>query len=332
MKTLRLKRALPPPFPGGRADSQKWALSPLFHEGNGPDLTVKYGATPNDPNGQPSIGNTNASISVVGIEPMPAPFEDWSSGTQYGGYKGATVTISNKIKGDKGRVEGTMAHEIGHVHDARTNTNIHGKQSQYTKQTGGAKEHDKRPEEKTANLTPPKQESPLSESKPGSSKKKRENERRIMNKRFVSWVPLLCMISLCFTQLTSGQSGGLETSETSLRGIAEELRSEFGPVRFERQEQLEDRYFVSGTSRAALELMPKLYQVQSTRFDETGTERLPPNLPATMQATSADGSRTYRLAGFEDVRNHSTDWLKKRLFKRSSRSRMRCLEDCFAQR
>ena len=40
---------------------------------------------------------------------------------------------------------------MGHVHDARTNTDIYGKQSAYTKETHGAKLHDSRPEEQTAN-------------------------------------------------------------------------------------------------------------------------------------------------------------------------------------
>jgi len=117
------------------------------HEGNGPNLTIRLGPTPNDAGGGPTIGNS----ILPDIEPMLAPFQDWSSGTQYGNYRGATVTISNTIKGDSSQVEGTLAHEVGHVHDARTNTDIYGKQSAYTKETHGAKLHDSRPEEQTAN-------------------------------------------------------------------------------------------------------------------------------------------------------------------------------------
>jgi RHS repeat-associated protein len=121
------------------------------HEGSGPDLYIQYGATPNDPNGQPSIGNASPQISITGVEPMPAPFQVWDDGTRYGGYKGATITINNTIRGNSERVEGTLAHEVGHVNDARTNTDVYGKQAYYTKQTHGATDHDKRPEEITAN-------------------------------------------------------------------------------------------------------------------------------------------------------------------------------------
>ncbi len=121
------------------------------------------------------------------------------------------------------------------------------------------------------------------------------------NRLLSSHVSLLCIVGLCCTHSSRGQNGGSQGLEAPLRTIAGELRSEFGPVRFERQRQLEDRYFVRGTSRAALDLMPKLYQIQSARFDETGTERLPPNLPTVYVGTSADGSRTYRLAGFDNA-------------------------------
>lgn len=120
-----------------RQESPSFNAELAAHEGTGPNLTIKYGATANDPGGQPSIGLTNAQISIAGIEPMAAPFQDWSSGVQYGGYKGATVTINDSIKDDKGQIEGTLAHEIGHVNDARTNTNNYGKQGQ-REHTSGA--------------------------------------------------------------------------------------------------------------------------------------------------------------------------------------------------
>ncbi|MEO8663372.1 MAG: RHS repeat-associated core domain-containing protein [Bryobacteraceae bacterium] len=283
-----------------RQQSPSFSAELAAHEGNGPNLTIKYGATPNDPGGQPSIGNTSGSISVVGIEPIPAPFEDSSSGVQYGGYRGATVTISSTIKGDQGQVEGTMAHEVGHVHDARTNTDDYGKQGQHTKETHGVTAHNARPEEKTANDFKAKVAAEREQTR--KQQKEEKKRRRSVNYRpFFSCLPLLCTISLCFAQSSSAQKSGSQASEASLPKIAEELRSEFGPVRFERQGQLEDRYFVRGTSRAMLDLMPKVYQIQSTRFDEAGTERLPPNLPTMYIATSADGSRTFRLAGFDNA-------------------------------
>jgi hypothetical protein len=70
---------------------------------------------------------------------------------RYGGYKGSTVTINDSISKDSKQVENTLAHEIGHVRDARTNTDQFGKESQHTRETKGAMPHDSRPEEKAAN-------------------------------------------------------------------------------------------------------------------------------------------------------------------------------------
>ena len=134
-----------------REQSPSFNAELAAHEGNGPDLTIQFGNSADDPSGLPSTGSTSAKYYPIGPEPIPAPYPDWDNGVQYGGYKGAVVTISNTIKGDSTQVEDTMAHEVGHVHDARTNTDVYGKQSQHTKETHGATPHDKRPEEVTAN-------------------------------------------------------------------------------------------------------------------------------------------------------------------------------------
>jgi hypothetical protein len=108
------------------------------------------------------------------------------------------------------------------------------------------------------------------------------------------------VIGLCLGYASSGQNLNDPLAGLSLGGIAEQLRSEFGPVRFDRQQQLEDRYLMHVRSNAATDLMPKFYQIESASFDENGNMRLPPNLPTMYVATSADGAHAYRLAGFDD--------------------------------
>jgi RHS repeat-associated protein len=129
-----------------RQQSPSFNAELAAHEGQGsPNLTVKIGPTPNDPNGQPSTGHTSASMSIK-IEPITSADEDPD---HYDNYSGAVVTINNKVgEGDRDEV---MKHEIGHVHDDRTNTDQAGRDSQHTKVTHGKTPHDDRPEEKRAN-------------------------------------------------------------------------------------------------------------------------------------------------------------------------------------
>ncbi len=120
------------------------------HEGaNSPNLTINFGATPNDPGGQPSIGNTSAMLQPLSTEATISR-PDLDGGPEYQ-YKGATVTINDSISGDSKQVGDTLGHEVGHVHDARTNTNEFGDESHHTAATHGKTPHDQRPEEKTAN-------------------------------------------------------------------------------------------------------------------------------------------------------------------------------------
>ena len=66
-------------------------------------------------------------------------------------YEGATVTVNDSVKGDKDQSQDVLGHEVGHVHDARTNTDQYHKDNQTTQQTKGKTPHDQRPEEKRAN-------------------------------------------------------------------------------------------------------------------------------------------------------------------------------------
>jgi hypothetical protein len=86
-----------------------------------------------------------------------------------------------------------------------------------------------------------------------------------------------------------------------LTQVADELRPEFGSVRFHREEQFEDRFIVRGATESLVASRPGIYQIQEQRFDPSSgsiTERIPNQLPTMYVAASGDGSRIYRLAGF----------------------------------
>lgn len=65
--------------------------------------------------------------------------------------KGVTVTIDTSIANDGSQVKSTLAHEVGHANDARTNTAQYLSDNQRTEQTKGSTLHSTRPEEQRAN-------------------------------------------------------------------------------------------------------------------------------------------------------------------------------------
>jgi hypothetical protein len=108
----------------------------------------------------------------------------------------------------------------------------------------------------------------------------------------------------------------------ALAQIAEQLHSEFGPVRFHREEQFEDRFIVRASPGSVFAGWPLVYQVQEERFDMSGAsvvERVPNDLPTMYVATSGDGSRVYRLAGFPGPSKRSIAWSTKGRVKRYER-------------
>jgi RHS repeat-associated protein len=146
-----------------RTQSPSFEAELAAHDGpNNPNLTINTGNTPNDPDGSPTTGNTSASIG--GGPTLQTTVMDCNSGgcapvSQSDGYKykGATVTVNDSVKGDKDQSQDVLGHEVGHVHDARTNTDQYHKDSQTTRQSKGktpgctANCHDKRPQEQRAN-------------------------------------------------------------------------------------------------------------------------------------------------------------------------------------
>jgi RHS repeat-associated protein len=136
-----------------RNESPSFNAELKAYEGpNAPNLTIKFGATPNDPSGAPTIGSTDVPLvpSPVVVNIPPGPDED---GTVYSLPKNptTTITISNTISNNKDAVEDTTKHEVGHAHDARTDTNRYGHDSTKTSRTKGKTPHDDRREERKAN-------------------------------------------------------------------------------------------------------------------------------------------------------------------------------------
>ena len=131
-----------------REESSTFNAELAAHEGPGPpNLTYQVGPTPNDPNGQPSDASTNVPLAVT-HEPTT---EEDSDPHHYGPYHGATVTITPSVRGDQTKLQDDVGHETGHVHEARTNTDQYGRESQHTRDTNGKTPHDDRPEERHAN-------------------------------------------------------------------------------------------------------------------------------------------------------------------------------------
>jgi RHS repeat-associated protein len=131
-----------------RQESPSFDAELAAHEGKDrPNLDITSGPTPNDPNGQPSTGNTSASLDWY----MVVISSNNEDPIHYSRYTGATVTINTSILGDENQVEDVMSHEVGHVNHARTKPDENGRESAHTHFTHGAQDHDQRPEEKKAN-------------------------------------------------------------------------------------------------------------------------------------------------------------------------------------
>ena len=130
-----------------RQQSRSFNAELAAHEGpKAPDLTIQMGSTPNDPSGAPTDGATNAPLTLS-METVSSPMEDPN---HYDGYHASTITINTSISKDQGKVEDTLGHEVGHVHDARTKTDEYGHELQHTKATQGKTAWAKRPEEHSA--------------------------------------------------------------------------------------------------------------------------------------------------------------------------------------
>ena len=130
-----------------RAESSDYNEALKAHEGNGaPDLLITFGDAGKDISGIKAIGLTSPDLSD---EKYNCPTENCT--TIPAMYYGATITIDDSIKSDNEQVEKTLAHEVGHDNDARTDPKQYIDRGEKTKSPQGIKDHDKRPEEEVAN-------------------------------------------------------------------------------------------------------------------------------------------------------------------------------------
>jgi hypothetical protein len=125
-----------------------------------------------------------------------------------------------------------------------------------------------------------------------------------MTKLFVAILLLSLQMSGASAQLSAPN---LDAEASSLRQLANELRSTLGQVRFHREEQFEDRLRARGTKSF---LLPHIYQIQADPSDD---EVLTRSLPAIYIAVSHDGLAVYRLSGFPNAERHFDDLVRDQL-------------------
>ena len=101
-----------------RVESPSYNSNLQGYEGPGsPRLTIKYGPTANDPDGSPTNGVFSSQISP--------PIQNCSTATDCttipGRLKSGTITVNNGLQSNDDQTSNTLAHEVSHANDARTN-------------------------------------------------------------------------------------------------------------------------------------------------------------------------------------------------------------------
>jgi RHS repeat-associated protein len=122
-----------------------------FERAGAPDITFQVGNAGLDADGvSKAIGLASTSIAP-GSTIYGTPDDPNAVIQVPDKLKGVTVTIDTSIAKDGSQVKSTLAHEVGHANDARTNTAQYQSDSARTKQTKGSTPHGNRPEERRAN-------------------------------------------------------------------------------------------------------------------------------------------------------------------------------------
>jgi len=88
----------------------------------------------------------------------------------------------------------------------------------------------------------------------------------------------------------------------SLTQLAAEMRQRYGPVRFHREEDLEDQLVVRPTIETISALNTRIYLIQAEPFDISNGSVIAHfggGLPTMYVGTSQDGKSIYKLAGFD---------------------------------
>jgi hypothetical protein len=96
----------------------------------------------------------------------------------------------------------------------------------------------------------------------------------------------------------------------SLKKLSIDLATQLGKVRFHREEGLEDRLLVRGSSASRSTLVPHIFQIQPETSDD---EVLIRSLPTMYVAVSPDGSIVYQLAGSPNAEGNFANMVREQL-------------------
>lgn len=107
-------------------------------------LTIRYGATANDPDGSPTNGVFNSRISPAIMDCSPDCVVKTPAT-----LKSGTITVNGKLADDPDQTSETLAHEATHANDARTNPQRYSDEK-ITDANGRIDPHDSRPVEQRA--------------------------------------------------------------------------------------------------------------------------------------------------------------------------------------
>ncbi len=107
-------------------------------------LTIRYGPTANDPDGSPTNGLFSGKISPAILDCSPDCVVKSPATLTEG-----TITVNDKLAGDPNQTSDTLAHEVFHADDARTNPQRYSTEKN-TDANGKIIPHDSRPVEQRA--------------------------------------------------------------------------------------------------------------------------------------------------------------------------------------
>jgi len=111
---------------------------------------------------------------------------------------------------------------------------------------------------------------------------------------------LILTLSLLFQPQATRVGASSSSSEGSLATLAKELETKFGPIRFHREEDLEDRFIVQASSHLREAAQPRFFLIEpahSGPSDDNRPANLLTKLPR-MYVALGDDKNAYRLFGF----------------------------------
>jgi len=110
----------------------------------------------------------------------------------------------------------------------------------------------------------------------------------------------LGLLFVCRHPFLLGQACSPKDGETSLAAVAEEVKAQFGGVRFHREEELEEQ-FIAHSLAPSDSLAPHFYQLQKPRYelsDGKVIDNVANGIPTMFVATTANEHKVFKLYGF----------------------------------